>query len=631
MLTGYKIYDGNGGLIKTINRNDFSNKTYSINLTSSAFSAKEELHIYPIFENIQVYRIEINSSIYDTDNMISGVYHVLDGDWFDFDLELEGNTLYAASPNTSGAKTKTFYTRINEVSGQDYAFMGLTSSDLRGVDLSLLKVTQSSLTHHDKENTSGAGRVKSGSSYYYNIRFQPNSDVVLNQDWRKASRTVTYVCKEISSDYSLKSSYSASNVSSKTITYAMIDGMLYWPSVSAPYDSTYFFVSAYYSNSACSNTSIIVNSIDLDTVYYKASHKVHLMTVNAGSGSAYQTNSCYEQNYQKSQCVYCYKVNTSWGNYTGKESHAYEDQKGDYTPDYTSGYAYDSSVSYTHSKVDKICSRCNKSVSSGAVNCSFSVRGNNDSERHEKYCESCNGLYLENHNFGDAEYVWAADKQHDLYKTCKACNERYVQDRKDCMLVLHPKLKGTTATCTSAGTAVYMCKFCKGGWIEGTPVDPNNHESIKTDSKAATCTAGGYTEKTCTACKTQISYETKAALGHSYSVQTRTNNKITDGWSSDILCIYGIEEYNDYKCTRTGCNAAYAETIRVLNPIIHTSGGHTVYQKYAWSPICERMDYYTWCYYCHCKISKGATNFWGGKSLDELLAEQYWALHNWSL
>lgn len=98
-------------------------------------------------------------------------------------------------------------------------------------------------------------------------------------------------------------------------------------------------------------------------------------------------------------------------------------------------------------------------------------------------------------------------------------------------------------TCAAAGTDVYTCSRCKKATEDRTvsKLSACNEETIKfTKTVAPTCDADGYSVYTCSVCKKTYNRDTKAKLGHDYSVFSKTKKAPTckDG-GTDI-----------YKCSR---------------------------------------------------------------------------------
>ncbi|GEM_PF-5477243 len=75
----------------------------------------------------------------------------------------------------------------------------------------------------------------------------------------------------------------------------------------------------------------------------------------------------------------------------------------------------------------------------------------------------------------------------------------------------------TTATCTAAGTATWVCPDCGETWEEQ---DKATGHTLAETTVAATCTTDGYTEKKCTVCGTVDSHILITAVGHKETVVT---------------------------------------------------------------------------------------------------------------
>ena len=114
----------------------------------------------------------------------------------------------------------------------------------------------------------------------------------------------------------------------------------------------------------------------------------------------------------------------------------------------------------------------------------------------------------------------------------------------------------TTATCKSTGIKTYTCNICKTTKTEIVAKNPSNHAggtAVK-NSKAATCTAKGYTGDTyCLGCGVTTSKGREiSAKGHSYD-----SGKIT---TTATCKATGVKTY-----TCTVCKATKTETVAKLN------------------------------------------------------------------
>ena len=114
----------------------------------------------------------------------------------------------------------------------------------------------------------------------------------------------------------------------------------------------------------------------------------------------------------------------------------------------------------------------------------------------------------------------------------------------------------TAATCKSTGVKTYACTICKTTKTETIAKNPSNHAggtAVK-NSKAATCTANGYTGDTyCLGCGVTTSKGREiSAKGHSYD-----SGKITTAATCKAT---GVKTY-----TCTVCKATKTETVAKLN------------------------------------------------------------------
>lgn len=73
------------------------------------------------------------------------------------------------------------------------------------------------------------------------------------------------------------------------------------------------------------------------------------------------------------------------------------------------------------------------------------------------------------------------------------------------------------ATCVAPGQNAYRCTLCGKTWTEEVPVDPDSHDLVRHEGKAATCTEGGWDAYD--ACSREgcgyTTYRATAPLGHS--------------------------------------------------------------------------------------------------------------------
>ncbi|HWT76242.1 MAG TPA: hypothetical protein VN258_16200 [Mobilitalea sp.] len=143
-----------------------------------------------------------------------------------------------------------------------------------------------------------------------------------------------------------------------------------------------------------------------------------------------------------------------------------------------------------------------------------------------------------------------------------------------------PTIETKAATCTSGGYTKVYCSKC-GFVISYSKTSALGHLPATVDSKEATCTSGGYTKAYCSRCGFAYSYTTTSALGHLLVTDTKAAS-CTEGGYSKIYCprcgyvsSYNTtsaldhnlvnEVTNDY--TRTYCTRCSYESI---TPIIKT-------------------------------------------------------------
>jgi len=137
---------------------------------------------------------------------------------------------------------------------------------------------------------------------------------------------------------------------------------------------------------------------------------------------------------------------------------------------------------------------------------------------------------------------------------------------------------GTEATCTQNGkTASSYCSVCSETLSVATVIPAKGHSYIKTVT-SATCTAGGYTTYTCSACGDSYTTDVVPAKGHVEA--TREENRVESDCANDGS--YDVVTY----CTV--CNAVLSRDTIVIPADDHnyvpevkeatcTDGGYTTY------------------------------------------------------
>ena len=126
-------------------------------------------------------------------------------------------------------------------------------------------------------------------------------------------------------------------------------------------------------------------------------------------------------------------------------------------------------------------------------------------------CETCGGSYYGGHDWG--EWSSAGNGTHTRSCTRSICREF---ERANCT--------GGTATCSAKA----VCEVCGKEYGEK---DPNNHDLVRHEAKAATCTEIGWDAyDTCSRCD-YTTYAELPALNHDYQAVTVEPTCETDGYT----------------------------------------------------------------------------------------------------
>lgn len=126
-------------------------------------------------------------------------------------------------------------------------------------------------------------------------------------------------------------------------------------------------------------------------------------------------------------------------------------------------------------------------------------------------CETCGGSYYGGHDWG--EWSSAGNGTHTRSCTRSICREF---ERANCT--------GGTATCSAKA----VCEVCGKEYGEK---DPNNHDLVRHEAKAATCTEIGWNAyETCKNCD-YTTYVELPILGHDYQAVTVEPTCETDGYT----------------------------------------------------------------------------------------------------
>ena len=124
-------------------------------------------------------------------------------------------------------------------------------------------------------------------------------------------------------------------------------------------------------------------------------------------------------------------------------------------------------------------------------------------------CYICGGSYYGGHDWGE----WSSAGNGTHIRNCKNC---YKVDTASCT--------GGTATCTAKA----VCEACGGEYGEK---DSNNHDLVRHEAQAPTCTEKGWSAyETCSRCD-HTTYAELPALNHDYQAVTVEPTCETDGYT----------------------------------------------------------------------------------------------------
>jgi len=482
LLTGYLITNSTGTTISKIERSTFNGDTeYLLSLTTMA----DEIHVYPIWENVKVHTITVSSSAY----IEGGTYPVLDGETFTWTL----SNLQSITLNSTPTSTSQFYSIFNE--NESKVFMGLTTTDISH-NFQLLSVSRTSL------------KQVRGSNGIYSFTITPENDISLKQEWNSVGKLVTYCLIEIDSDYTMKSNYRS--IADDEVEYeTIVSGMGVSPEVNLPdkFDRGYFSVKGYYNNK---DQSIVIEGPTLlSTIYYVVEHDDCNMKVT-NSYTDYPENHCFEYNYTDKACSYCSASRTRIkGTATGNASHLDEVSK-----------TWTTSATSHWKKV--VCKR----------NCG-TERPNAETEAHEKYwskwtsvnkdqhtrnCTKCGYIQAEGHNWGSYSSWTPTDSQdHERSRTCTLCRSISAESASHNNSGTH--YNAIIGTCVTEGSYTPSCSAC--GFVHnGTTIkvgtNPSNHVGGESERiiTLPTCTTNGSNEIICIGCGTGFRGVTIPKLGH---------------------------------------------------------------------------------------------------------------------
>lgn len=182
-----------------------------------------------------------------------------------------------------------------------------------------------------------------------------------------------------------------------------------------------------------------------------------------------------------------------------------------------------------------------------------------------------------------------------------------------------------TATCTSAGTKTYTCSAGQHSYSETSKATGH---SYKTQVIAPTCTAQGYTKRTCSVCGDTYNASYTPAKGHSYTTQVINSTCTAQGYTKYTCSVCG-DTYNDTyiaarghsyvlksitasTCTANGnkhyeCSMCGATKDEVIDATGHTPSQTKTYLKSA-ANCTEDAVYFEECSVCHAKLDSEWTD-----------------------
>ena len=488
----------------------------------------DEIHIYPIWENVVVHKVTVES----TTKILGGTYHILDGNSFTWTF----NKLESVTLNDTPSTTSIFYT----VMDGDQVFMGLTTTDI-DYDFRLLSVSRTSLN-----------QIR-GSNGVYSFTITPQNDITLNQEWKSVGKTVTYSFIEMDSDYEMKNGYNS--IADDEIEYeTIVSGMGIIPKVSLPnkFASSYFSVMGYYGNK--SQSVELDGPTTLNTIYYVVIHYKHNMEevknyeLGCDKSGAIKTDGCYIYKFHDSQCKYCIaEKNQIKGDFV-KTNHSTELLKGEWQTNNNEHWRTAS------------CTKCKEVLNEYADKAAHQYPTTWTSESdgvHYRNCKVCFYEETENHTYNSSIAGWKyTSEMHFKRVACSKCgniddiNEGSHNEsgtRRDVV----------TPTCSRAGSYKPSCSVCdyKINKTNTLDINPNNHTGpyTKIVEVEPTCTKSGISKTKCTACNALTGQsETLSALKHDYGKEYKDrDDNITMIIGHPYNC-YSYKVYTKSKCNRCG-------------------------------------------------------------------------------
>ena len=484
LLTGFEIYDENGSQLLEVDRSMFTtNKTYLYGLSSG------KLIIYPIFENVKVYTVKVDSEI----------SYVLDGDPFTYNKTLETRALYS----TYGVSyTNNYYTiqRYNSQKQCNEVFMGMNTTYPGNFSLLYIDELWNSLNHHYKNDDLG-GLVKSGTTSgdaEYQIKI-PNvtQNITFTSEYRQVGYTIKYYNIDVvmpeDSKHTLNEDYRNNSHIVGSVNYDLVLGIKFIPDfkISQLMDSKFnqdcFVITNYYKDESKTKniTNNYISSEELinNKIYYTILHHNH------NERESYKNNIYCTPYYECDYCTYYI---------TGHKNNYLE-----------TTYVDSGSV---HEIIIR-CTECGKLVSRGSFeNHSFdhflryetryfasSGMWTIDPNYHKAIygCTKCGreNEQLEAHNHHNSYYEAIGELRHRYVLGCDACGLYYRYPAEE--HVQGNLIEEQSSTCLRAGYKKYECLYCDKTFKETLPKLQHIyvHQSVE-----ATCISLGREEDVCIRC-----------------------------------------------------------------------------------------------------------------------------------
>ena len=190
---------------------------------------------------------------------------------------------------------------------------------------------------------------------------------------------------------------------------------------------------------------------------------------------------------------------------------------------------------------------------------------------------------------------WTSDSSYHWHAA--TCGHSDVKDKASHTWVYY---SGTSATCTTSGSATYRCSVCGATKTETLAATGHKWNSGVVVT-SPTCTTTGTKKYTCTNCSATKS-ETIAALGHSFSNAWTSDSdyhwhvstcghdvisgKASHSWNSGVVTVqptYNSEGVKTYTCTVCGRTRTESISFEFTVGSIGPAGGWVFYDKGSYS------------------------------------------------